>query len=134
MYAYHICRLWYIGSYTIKAKPMKSLELHYPMIQFFIKYDIIYSSQELFYAVYLSHQFKRKANEVSQEIIKASLLEWGFLQINMPKIIGWGFVKMSNLHLSPRGDGGKVSGDNSIKTPATQLLSEPSVRCSITSQ
>ena len=32
----HICRLWYIGSYTIMAKPIKSLELHYPMIQFFI--------------------------------------------------------------------------------------------------
>ena len=30
-------RLWYIGSYTIMAKPIKSLELHYPMIQFLIK-------------------------------------------------------------------------------------------------
>ena len=29
--------LWYIGSYTIMAKPTKSLELQYPMIQFFNK-------------------------------------------------------------------------------------------------
>ena len=28
--------LWYTGSYTIMAKPIKSLELHYPMIQFLI--------------------------------------------------------------------------------------------------
>ena len=27
-------RLWYIGSYTIMAKPIKSLELHYPIIRF----------------------------------------------------------------------------------------------------
>ena len=36
MYAYHIWRLWYIGSYNIMAKPIKRLELHYSMIQFFI--------------------------------------------------------------------------------------------------
>ena len=29
--------LWYIGSYTIIDKPIKSLELHYPMIHFFNK-------------------------------------------------------------------------------------------------
>ena len=29
--------LCYIGSYTIMDKPLKSLELHYPMIQFFNK-------------------------------------------------------------------------------------------------
>ena len=28
---------WYNGSYTIAAKPIKSLELHYTMIQFLIK-------------------------------------------------------------------------------------------------
>ena len=27
---------WYNGSYTIAAKPIKSLELHYTMIQFLI--------------------------------------------------------------------------------------------------
>ena len=32
----HFCRSWYNGSYTMMAKPMKSLELHYPMIQFLI--------------------------------------------------------------------------------------------------
>ena len=31
-----ICRSWYNGSYAMMAKPMKSLELHYPMIHFLI--------------------------------------------------------------------------------------------------
>ena len=30
------CRSWYNGSYTMMAKPMKTLELHYPMIHFLI--------------------------------------------------------------------------------------------------
>ena len=29
-----ISRAWYNGSYTMTAKPIKSLELHYTMIQF----------------------------------------------------------------------------------------------------
>ena len=29
--------LWYNGSYTIAAKPIKTLELHYTMVQFLIK-------------------------------------------------------------------------------------------------
>jgi len=33
--------LFYIGSYTIMAKPIKSLELHYPMVQFLITRDIL---------------------------------------------------------------------------------------------
>ena len=36
-YAPHFCRSWCNGSYTMMAKPMKTLELHYPMIQFLIK-------------------------------------------------------------------------------------------------
>ena len=35
-YARHFCRSWCNGSYTMMAKPMKTLELHYPMIQFLI--------------------------------------------------------------------------------------------------
>ena len=35
-----ISRVWYNGSYTIAAKPIKTLELHYTMIQFLI--NIIY--------------------------------------------------------------------------------------------
>ena len=35
-----ISRAWYNGSYTMAAKPIKSLELHYTMIQFLIKPDI----------------------------------------------------------------------------------------------
>ena len=31
-----ISRVWYDGSYTIAAKPIKTLELHYTMIQFLI--------------------------------------------------------------------------------------------------
>ena len=30
---------WYNGSYTITARPIKSLELHYTMIQFLIMYN-----------------------------------------------------------------------------------------------
>ena len=36
IYIYYIWRFWYIGSYTITAKPIKCLEFHYPMIQFLI--------------------------------------------------------------------------------------------------
>ena len=32
-----ISRVWYNGSYTIAAKSMKTLELHYTMIEFLIK-------------------------------------------------------------------------------------------------
>ena len=32
-----ISRVWYNGSYTIAAKPIKTPELHYTMIQFLIK-------------------------------------------------------------------------------------------------
>ena len=35
-FAYLICRTWYNRSYTMMAKPMKTLELHYPMIQILI--------------------------------------------------------------------------------------------------
>ena len=31
-----ISRVWYNGSYTIAAKPIKTLELHFTMIQFLI--------------------------------------------------------------------------------------------------
>ena len=36
-----ISRAWYNGSYTMAAKPIKSLELHYTMIQFLILYYTI---------------------------------------------------------------------------------------------
>ena len=32
--AKHVRRAWYNGPYTVMAKPMKPLELHYPVIQF----------------------------------------------------------------------------------------------------
>ena len=36
MYSYHNWRAWYNGSYTTMDKPIRTLELHYPMIQFLI--------------------------------------------------------------------------------------------------
>ena len=36
-----ISRAWYNGSYTMAAKPIKSLELHYIMIKFLIIYIIL---------------------------------------------------------------------------------------------
>ena len=42
-----ISRVWYNGSYTIAAKPIKTLELHYTMIQFLIICDIISVSKGL---------------------------------------------------------------------------------------
>ena len=35
-----ISRAWYNGSYTMATEPIKSLELHYTMIQFLIKWII----------------------------------------------------------------------------------------------
>ena len=35
-----ISQVWYNSSYTIAAKPIKTLELHYTMIQFLIISDI----------------------------------------------------------------------------------------------
>ena len=40
-YTDHIWRAWYNSSYTITAKPIKMLELHYPMIQFLIKHVML---------------------------------------------------------------------------------------------
>ena len=41
-----ISRAWYNGSYTMAAKPIKSLELHYAMIQFLIiRYITVYYHQ-----------------------------------------------------------------------------------------
>ena len=39
-----ISRVWYNGSYTIAAKPIKTLELHYTMIQFLIKKQLYNTS------------------------------------------------------------------------------------------
>ena len=41
-----ISPVWYNGSYTIAAKPIKTLELHYTMIQFLIIYFISIHSAE----------------------------------------------------------------------------------------
>ena len=35
-----VWRAWYNGSYTMMAKPITTLELHYPMIQLFMKRKI----------------------------------------------------------------------------------------------
>ena len=41
-----ISRVWYNGSYTIAAKPIKTLELHYTMIQFLIIVVIKFSTSD----------------------------------------------------------------------------------------
>ena len=41
MYSYHIWRAWCNGSHTITAKPVRALELHYQMIQLFMKEIIL---------------------------------------------------------------------------------------------
>ena len=38
-----ISRPWYNGSYTMAAKPIKSLDLHYTMIQFLITNNILHT-------------------------------------------------------------------------------------------
>ena len=43
-----ISRVWYNGSYTIAAKPIKTLELHYTMIQLLIIADITRSCVRLY--------------------------------------------------------------------------------------
>ena len=43
-YSYHISRAWYNGSYTMMAKPIRALELHYPMIQFSILINVTSNS------------------------------------------------------------------------------------------
>ena len=41
-----ISQLWYNGSYTIAAKPIKTLESHYTMIQFLIKaYNLLHEEE-----------------------------------------------------------------------------------------
>ena len=42
-YAYHICRAWYNGSYTMATKPIKFLELYYTMAEFLIMFFICIS-------------------------------------------------------------------------------------------
>ena len=42
-----ISRPWYNGSYTMAAKPIKSLELHYTMIQFLIIHNSYCKLQEI---------------------------------------------------------------------------------------
>ena len=58
-----ISRSWYNGSYTMAAKPIKSLELHYTMIQFLIiGFILIASSLEVrrkIYPVYRHYHSNR---------------------------------------------------------------------------
>ena len=39
-----IWRAWYNGSYTMMAKPIKTLELQYPVFQFLIIYNILHDN------------------------------------------------------------------------------------------
>ena len=59
-----ISRVWYNGSYAIAAKPIKTLELHYTMIQLLINSDypsIIWSEfnqRQCFYASKVIYSFR----------------------------------------------------------------------------
>ena len=48
-----ISRAWYNGSYTMAANPIKSLEMHYTMIQFLI--NLIYTCQILFCLMHVNN-------------------------------------------------------------------------------
>ena len=41
MYSYLIWRAWYNGLSTMMAKPIRAVELRYPMIQFLIEYNTL---------------------------------------------------------------------------------------------
>ena len=49
-YCYLIWRAWYNSSCTMMAKPIRALELHYPMIQFLTKCDI-----SCYYVIYYNN-------------------------------------------------------------------------------
>ena len=42
---------WYNGSYTMAAKPIKLLELHYTMIQFLIKYKLYITCMDMYFEI-----------------------------------------------------------------------------------
>ena len=50
-----IWRAWYNGSYTMMAKAIRAVELHYPMIQFLIIIIIVVRKHRLH--VYLGHTY-----------------------------------------------------------------------------
>ena len=89
-YAYHICLLWYIGSYTIIYKAIQNLELKfYPMIQLLI---IIIS---IIYQIDTNH--KHQTFEINPTIFssppQASLhrgIWFGFTVVSTPyKMLVW---------------------------------------------
>ena len=62
----HILRTWYNGSYTMMAKPIKTLELHYQMIQFLINSE---------YSLYGNKLLRQELNVLQCTICRA-LLYW----------------------------------------------------------
>ena len=72
-----ISRPWYNCSYTMAAKPIKSLELHYTMIQFLINIYIHLSS--------FKDPKKKNATELSKHI-------WRLKENNMEVTITWEMV------------------------------------------
>ena len=57
-----ISRAWYNGSYTMAAKPIKSLELHYTMIQFLIISNIPFCSRDI--QVFKIRKLRHKLNRI----------------------------------------------------------------------
>ena len=83
-YSYHIWRAWYIGSHIMMAKPIKALELHYPMIQFLIKWGM----HQVWYLKSWTSESKLFQTRFKIEIpcwgrweewLRCSKLKWAFL-------------------------------------------------------
>ena len=80
-YTDHIWRAWYNGSYTMMAKPIKTLEMHYPMMQFLI--DTAARIVQKWSSI---SRFQRESGRWKEIFFRDSNFEKRFarLEINMP--------------------------------------------------
>ena len=60
-------RAWYNGSHTMMAKPIRDLELHYPMIQF-----LIISNRPP--AVFPANELNKQTNHMKKDLSCGSVL------------------------------------------------------------
>ena len=67
-YSYHGSRGWYNGSYTMMVKPIRSLELHYPTIQFLI--NILYIRAVPVKSINRGYHMAVRRYEISIRVLK----------------------------------------------------------------
>ena len=67
-YSYHRSRGWKNGSYTMTAKPIRALELHYPMIQFLI--NILYVRAVPVKSINRGYYMAARRYEISLRVLK----------------------------------------------------------------